>query len=297
MAVVLVAQADQQELLQAICSRIEIAGVFNPSRAHLAEAPVPVLADRTELMARARICCFLFPYPDLKQDLITCLEQGIHVLSAGPVAFSRRGFDLACQLARQHRLNLHLGGRHLFSLLFQTFSEQSRKPAFGNPVYLRHVRGGGNGLLPAWWATCEALALAQSLLSSNPQKLYITASRKGRQHHVALTGAMDNKANTQLVVAPVHPPLHHDIILLGSGGMLSSDTLANAPLLMGQNHVELQPHPALYPEPDWLLDFLGQLERPEPVLPDWSALNLQHRLLRTIRKSLRQQQPLQIALR
>ena len=75
MAVVLVAQADQQAMLPAICSRIEIAGVFNPSRAQLTEAPVPVLADRAELMARAQICCFLFPYPDLKQDLI-CAYDG-----------------------------------------------------------------------------------------------------------------------------------------------------------------------------------------------------------------------------
>ena len=294
--VVLVARPGQQEMLQAICSRVEIAGILNPVRARLKDAPAPVLTDRTDLLATARICCFLTPYPRLRQDLESCLAHRIHVLSAGPVAFTRAESDRVRQLIEQHRVHLEWGHQHRFSPLFQTLKEQRQEPGFGNPVYLRQVGGGGQGLLPAWWAACQALEQARELLESGLQGLHIAARRKGRQHHIVLTGAMANRASVQLVVAPVHLSPSSDVLLLGSGGMLSSDSVANAPALIGQHGVDLYAHPTLIPEPAWLQHFLSQVEEPEPPRPDWTELTLQHRILRAIRQALRHGQPFQVSL-
>ncbi len=297
--IILVALPAQQELVQTLCDQVEIAAVFNPGRATLREAPAPVFADWDALRRHTPpgLCCFLAPYPSLKQDLLSCLEQGIHVLSAGPIPLSRSEFDTACQRAGEHRIHLHCGGQYLHSALLQQFVVQRRKPEFGAPVYLRLVQGGGQGLLAAWWSVCEALELARDLLDDPLDGIHITAAKQGNKHHAVLTGSSANRANSQLVVVPHHLPLHPDITLLGTGGLLSSRSTHNAAVLVGQAGVEFHHPPSLRCETAWLLHFLDRLaDHSEPLFPDRPTLALHHRILRSLRRSLRQQQPLRVAV-
>jgi hypothetical protein len=293
-AVVLVALPTQQKMLQALCAQVDIAAVINPTRAVMRDVPVPVFADWATLEQHATpgACCFLTPYSTLKKDLSRCLDQGIHVLSAGPVSLTRAEFDEA----RKKQVQLHFGGPHPFSRLFQQLKEQRQKPEFGQPVYLRLVQGGGSSLQAAWWSVCDALSQARDLLDSNLKEVYVTATKQGGKYHISLTGATASRANIQLVVAPIALSLYPDITFLGSGGLLSNRSMASAPLLIGQDGLEFHPHPNHHTEPSWLVDFLDKIEAADPTSADWSVLSLHHRVLGAVRSSLRQKRPIQVKL-
>jgi predicted dehydrogenase len=285
-------------LVRAICDHTEIAAVLNLGRARLSLDPVPVLREMEEFLdcIVAGTCCYLSPGPSLKRGLLACVEHRVNVLSAGPISLSRSKFDYLCQSAVESKVRLSWGNQYPFSGLFQALHAQSRKPEFGNPVYLRQVRGGGQGLLSAWWAACESLDQALAILGAPLRNLLVAAFRQGSQHHVVLTVGAENQSNAQLVIAPVHLPFHHDITLLGTGGLLFSDGVSNASPLILQDRIQLHPHTDQYPEPAWLVNFLGQLDGPVPSLPDWSTLNLHNRILRAMRQALRQRHPIQVKM-
>ena len=296
--VVLVAMPAQQSILQALCSQVEIAAVVNPTRAAMADLPVPVFADWPALedYTTPVACCFLAPYSALKKDLNRCLKKGIHVLSAGPVTLNRNEFETISKQVNDKQLELHFGGPHPFSQLFQQLKEQRQKPEFGQPVYLRLVQGKGSGLQTAWWSLCDALSQARDLLDSYLEEVYITAVKKGGKYHISLTGATANRANIQLVIAPLALSLYPDITLLGSGGLLSNRSITSAPLLIGQDGLEFHPHPNYHPEPAWLIDFLNKIKAADTTYLDWSLVSLHHQILRAARVSLRQKCPIQIKL-
>ena len=296
--VALVAAAAQEEVVRSICGYTKIDAVLNLGRARLNLDSVPVLEDMDELLDRTAsgTCCFLHPFPALNRRLLACVKRKIHVLSAGPISLSRRQFDQLCESAGENHVRFSWGNQYRFSRLHQALHAQSRNPGFGNPVYLRQVRGGGHGLLSAWWSACEALDQARALLDSPLQDLLLAASREGHWHHVVLTVGAANKSSAQLVTAPVHLPLHHDITLLGSGGLLFSDGVSYASPLILQDRIQLHPHTDQYPEPAWLVDFLGQLDNPDIPFPDWSMLNLHNHILRAMKQALRQRQPIQVKL-
>ena len=287
---VLSARRGQQDTVEAICRQVEVAAVVTPVGAQLRGLPVPVFADWDSLQRSVKpaACCFLAPYAGLKQDLLGCLDRQVHVLLAGPVPLPDAELEQMGQRARERRVHARFGGQHCFSPRHRALSEQSRKPSFGDPVYLRQVCGGGQGLLPTWWAACDGLAQAQDLLDSGIRQLHVAACRQGRGHHITITGAFANRANLQLVVAPVHPPSDPYCMLLGSGGVLTSPGTANAALVTGRDRISLRPHPDLLPEPAWIAHFLQRLDGSEPSLPEWPALALQNAVLRAVRQALRQ---------
>lgn len=296
MPLALIARPAQKEALLALCDRLEIAGVLNPTRSNLSGLPAPVFTDMGDLHRQVSpaVCCFLTPYADLKRDLFDCLERRVHVLSAGPLSLSRGEFDGAVQAAREGGVHLRIGGRYLFSPLYRTLLERRQAPAFGNPVYLRHVTGGGDGLLPAWWAACEALDQAGGLLGAALRNLHVAARREGRKYHLTLTASMANRANAQLVVAPVHLPISSDLTLLGSGGLLFADSVSHASTVIKPGGVRLHPNVNLYPDAAWLEDFLGRLDGPEPQASD--GFTVQNAVLRSIRQAARRQAPVRVKL-
>jgi predicted dehydrogenase len=296
--VALVAAAAQEEVVRSICGCTEIDAVLNLGRARLNLDPVPVLRDMEELLDRTAsgTCCFLRPFPALNRRLPAFVRRKVHVLSAGPIPLSRLLFDQLCESAAENHVRLSWGNRYRFSRLHQALHARVRNPGFGNPVYLRQVRGGGQGLLSAWWSACEALDQARTLLGAPLRELLVAASRQGSQYHAVLTVSAANQSSAQLVIAPVHLPINHDITLLGSGGLLFSDGVSNSSPIVLENGIQLQPHTDQYPEPAWLADFLGQLGGRDKPLPDWSTLNLNNRMLRAIRQSLRKGQPVRVNL-
>lgn len=261
----------QRDLLPLLGARLEIGALLNASRQALPAAPAPVFAAMRDLLdsRRPRACCFLWPYPGLKEDALACLERGVPVLSAGPV-------DL------EPSTGWRWGGQHHFSPLFQAARAQRRQPEFGGPVYLRRVAGGGAELHSAWWAACQSLAEAQELLESSPTEVGVAACRQGRKHHLALSVSFANRALAHLVVAPAYFSPSLDLTLLGSGGLVYSDNAANAPALVHTTGARLLPPAFLHPEPAWIQDFLDQLDQPAP--PADCASQLQ--LLRAIRRAV-----------
>ena len=297
-AVVLVAVPTQQEIVQALCTRTEIAAVFNPTLRPIADLPVPVFADWASLeeYATPDVCCFLTPYAALKKDLLRCIDKRINVLSAGPIGLTLNEIETISKTARDRELALHFGGPYPFSPLFQQLKEQRQRPEFGQPVYLRLVQGKGSGLQTAWWTLCDALNQACELLDSELQEAYVSAVKQNGKYHLSLTGATANRANIQLAIAPLALSLYPDITLLGSGGLLTNRSVSSAPLLMGRDGLEFHLHPNYHPEPAWLGDFLNKINSANAPDLDWPVLNLHHQILRGARLSMRQKAPVHIKL-
>jgi predicted dehydrogenase len=292
----LVADPSQLEVVRTLSSSFEDIGIFNPTRSRFAPRSFPVFADLEVLLREVdpTLCCFLSPYTRMGQDLMTCIDRRVHVLSAGPFSLTRQAFEETCQAARESRVYVETRGRHRCSRVNNALLDESARPGFGRPVYLRLVTGGGVGLLSAWWAACEGLAQAEGLLRAAIADLRVTAIKTGRRHHVTLTSQMDNRALAQLVVAPVRMLLGGDLTLLGTGGLLSGDSIQNATPVIKEGGTELHSHAAFCPDPDWVRDFAQRIERSEPALPDWETLSFQRRVLRAIRQAVREGRPVRV---
>jgi hypothetical protein len=265
----------QQGLLRLLAGCVEISAILSPGRSRWHRPPAPVFSRLDELLAAQtpRACCFLWPYAGLKKDLASCLEHQLPALSAGPV-------DLPPSPLWQW------GGQHHHSPLFRAALAQRQSPAFGAPVYLRRVVGGGGTRLSAWWAACQLLAEARELLGAELAELQLAACREGRRHHLALSAAFAGRATAHLVVAPAYFAPGGDLTLLGSGGLVFADSAPNTPLLVSDGGAQLHPPAFLHPEPAWVAEFVGRLDRPAPA----GEAQLELQVLRALRQALRQQQ-------
>lgn len=275
-----VAHPGQRALLQLLAARLSLCAVYNPWRAAFGRLPVPVYTELPALLAAhmPRVCAFLRPYPGCEKDLATCLDGQVRVLSAGPA-------DLPPSPRWQW------GGQHRYSALFLQALAQRRLPAFGEPVYLRRLTGGGTDLLGAWWAACQLLAEARELVGAEPAQVQLAACREGRKHHLVLSVAFANRANAHLVVAPAYFAPSNDLTLLGSGGLVYADSAANAPALVHPGGAQFHPPAFLHPEPAWIQHFA---EAQSAAMPPPDAA-LQRQLLPALRRALRRGLPVQVA--
>lgn len=298
MPLVLVISPTQKNALMALCAQLEIAAVLNPTGETLLDVPVPVFRSMADLCRQFKpaVCCFLTPYADFKRDFFDCLENQIHVLSAGPLILSKREMDLAIKALLGNAIHINIGNRYLFSPLYQALLKRSKVPDFGIPIYLRQVTGGGNNLLQAWWMACEALDQAKGLLGGELRDLHIAARRKGQKVYLTLTVSMANRASAHLVIAPVHLPISSDLILLGSGGMLSADSISNSSAIIKSDRVRIYSNPELYPDSAWLKESLGRISKSEFKSMDSLEFILHQAVLSSIRQAIKSQAPVRVNL-
>jgi predicted dehydrogenase len=295
--IALVAGAAHKEAVQALCESVEIAGVMNLGRTRLDIGSIPVFDDLGVVLQHVAsgVCCFLTPYAALKRDLFRCVEKGVHVLSAGSAAISRTEHDHLGEIAAKNRVRVAAGGQFRFGNHYRTMHQQCRKSSFGQPVYLRHLRGGGGGLLPAWWAAGDAVDMAVDLLDADLRFLLAAATKDRSRHHLALTAGI-GAATAHLLVAPAHLPLNQELMAVGTGGVVASEALSSSSIVVRADGLHLHPHGGQFPEPAWLEDFLSQLENMERPIPPWEAVSLQSRLLRALRRALRTSMPVTVDL-
>ncbi|MCC7265663.1 MAG: hypothetical protein IT369_24405 [Candidatus Latescibacteria bacterium] len=269
---VLVAHPQQAPVVRAVADALPLAAICNPWRTRFGDLPVPVHSDLRSLLAEhePEAVIVLRPYSGLESDLVLCEERQIRVLCAGPVA-------LPPSPLRQW------GGQSRHTPVITQALAQSRQPAFGQPVYLRRVAGGGGALLQSWWSACQLLDEAQALLGAPPIWVQLAAVRAAAKHHLVLTAAFANGANAHLVVSPYYFSPSTDLTLLGSGGLLFADTATNTPVAVHAGGSRFYQPASLYPEPAWIGAFLTGQD--PPVTPSDAALH--HRLFAAIRQALR----------
>lgn len=287
-SIALVASASQKESVQVLCAELEIAGVMNLGRTRLDIGSIPVFDNLSVVLQHVAsgVCCFLTPYSSLKRDVFRCVEQGIHVLSAGPIGLTRPEHSKLVELTEKRGVCVATGGIFRYGNHYGSIREQSRKPAFGDAVYLRHIRGGGHGLLPAWWATWDAVDMSLDLIGAELRFMLASTTKDRSRHHVAVTASI-GKATAQLLVAPAFLPLHQELLLLGSGGIVSTEGAASSSLVVRQDDIHLHPHTGQFPEPAWLTSFVAQSVGSGASTPSWEEIVRQTNLLRAMRRALR----------
>lgn len=284
----LVASASSSALVHAIASRIPITSLFVPGRSRIKNPPADPSPSVDSLLIKGDICCFLTPYPALKRDVERALASGTHVLCAGPLPVNRAEFDRLCGIGQRHGLHFAWGPLPRHSMLHKKLLEQRHTPPFGRPVYFRWVSGGGEGLLPAWWAACRALEQTTELLGDEIEEMRMVAVRRGRRHHLALTVAATGGATAQLAVAPFHLSPVPDIALLGTGGLLSSTSLSSAPPVATGRGFHLQPSPEQWPEVVWLGECIDRMSLDTLLSPPtWPSVAYHRTLLNALRRAIR----------
>ena len=284
----LIAGPDQGEAIETLALSLQPVGLYNPTRSHLENA-VPLAASLPDLLQRdIEVCCILTPYPLLGGDVLACLDKGVHVVSAGPLALTSK------EVAVPRPGRLLCDDPHRHAPLDRNLIEQSRRPDFGEPVYLRQVLGGGANLWTAWWAAWRGLQRARRLLDAPLQSLHLAAYRSKGRFHLALTARMANRANAQVAVVPYGPPLHPDVHLLGTGGQISGHSPGNGPAFIGPAGLSFLAPRGMHPEAAWLAAILAQMDA--PLKASAEAPDMGRRLLRAIRSALRQERPVRVSL-
>ena len=284
----LIAPASKGDLVHAIASSLPITGLFVPGRSRIKDPPTRLSLSVDPLLVEGNICCFLAPYPALKRDVERALASGTHVLCAGPLPVNRAEFDRICSIGQHCGLHFAQGPKPRHSLLHKKLLEQRHAPAFGSPVFLRWVSGGGDGLLPSWWAVCRALEQAAELLDDEIEEMRLAAVRRGRRHHLVLTVGAAGGATAQLAVAPFHLSPVPDIALLGTGGLLSSASLSSASPVATRRGFHLLPSPEQWPEVVWLEECINRMSL-DTLLPPptWPSVAYHRTLLNGLRRAIR----------
>jgi len=168
MTIALSAHPALAPLVGQLAAALPVEALYYPTRRH-PSTTLPFCNDLPTMLQAIKpgVCAFLSPYADLCDDVHTCLQANVAVLSAGPVP--------------KADLPIASGGVHRGSPLFAKAIQQRRSPSFGEPVYLRFVAGVQEpGLLSGWWATCRQLAFASDLLGATPTQVHLCANRRGR---------------------------------------------------------------------------------------------------------------------
>lgn len=278
MTIALSAHPALDPLVGQLAAALPIEGLHHPRRRHSA-ADLPFFSDLQAMLqaTNPRVCAFLSPYTDLHDDVHTCLQAGVAVLSAGPVPKAARP--------------IASGGVHRGSPLFAKALQQRRTPSFADPVYLRLVAGVAEpGLLPAWWAICGQLAFASDLLGAAPSQLHLCANRHGRAYQVVLTATAPSGAALQLVVAP--QPALAELTLLGRGGVISASAAHSGIALASAKGTHVVPDATTPPaELAWLRDFWEKGNPPSEYSGDSGQA-----LLSGLRRALRTRQPVLVAV-
>lgn len=277
MTIALSAHPALNSLVGQLAAALPIKGLYYPARRN-PNADLPFFSDLPAMLQAVspRVCAFLSPYADLHNDVHTCLQAGIAVLSAGPVPKADQP--------------IATGGVHRGSPLFAKALQQRRNPSFAEPVYLRLVAGAQEpGLLPAWWAICRQLSFAGDLLGEFPSQVHLCANCHGRAYQVTLTATAPSGASLQLVVAP--QPALAELTLLGRGGVISASASQSGITLAGTKGTHVVPDAATPPaELAWLRDFVEKENAPSEHSGDDGQA-----LLSGLRRALRTRQPVLVA--
>lgn len=285
---ILAGDPQARPLVDALCRRLDVAAVVG-LKSTVPGAHFPDLDAALE-STPARAVCLLTPNHATFDSIRRLAEAGADVLCAGPPVAGTAQWSQLEQVARQRGVRLRLGGREDHAPNLLKLRELSASAAFGEPVYLRAVTGGGASLRAGWWSLCELFASACSLLQSTPERAFLGAARSGRQRlHITMTVAMRNRANAQLCVTPGERGSFADTWMLGSGGSLSSrgedgDILvarSDRRLLLGAD-------PEALAEPAWIADFIAGEGDEAGMRPDVGALCTSNHLLTVLRRALKE---------
>ena len=285
---VLVGDHQAKAVIEAVCTRLPVVGTVGVDSPSAGRCFVDT-ERALESNPRPHSVCFLTPKHATFESLQRIVSAGVHVLCAGPlIATSEQLFQLD-KLAAQQGVRIRLGGRERHAPALQRLMQLRVSDAFGEPVYARCVGGGGTTIPATWWSMCELLASASWLLQSQPERIFVGATRSGRARvHVTMTVAMQNRANAQLCVAPGECWNLPDTWLLGSGGTLLSRSEDGDILLAGSdNRTALGVDPQMLPEPQWIADFMAA-DGETGISTDVAAMETGHHLLKALRRALKE---------
>ena len=282
--VVLAGGPQTRTVVDALCRRLNVVAVVGLPSA------VPHFADVDAALASttAATVCLLTPNYVTFESIRRLAAAGVDVLCAGPPAATPGQWTKLEQAAVAAGARLQVGGRERHAPALQRLRQLGASSAFGDPVYLRAVAGGGTSVLAGWWSLCDLYASACWLLRSTPARAYVGATRSGRSRlHITMTMAMRNRANAQLSVTPGMSTAFADNWMLGSGGSLSSHGEDGDILVTrdGQRR-SLGADPEVLAEPGWITDFAGG-SGDAGVRPDASTRRASSDLLKALRRALK----------
>ena len=254
---VVVCGRDRAPALESIAESHGLAGWVRAGPSARTSIEAPRFRSLEEGLDQASAVAVLSPYRGLAGDLERCRRRRIPVALAGPPA--ARSDDPEYAPGRWRHTDGHASVERL-----------RKRPAFGRPVYLRQVIGGGGaGLLGAWWGLLEALESALELLDGPMERLRVGASARGGRWHAAATLVAGDGASAQLVVTPAPDP-GEDLLLLGTGGLVQVDGNSAAAGLRGPGGERRLSLPPAWPDARWI-DAALDGQRHTPIDPGTRA--------------------------
>ncbi len=246
---VVVCGPDRAPALESIAGSHGLAGWVRVGRPVRTAIEAPRLGSLEEGLDQATAVAVLSPYRGLAGDLERCRRRGIPVVLAGPSTARADDPEYA-------------PGRWRHTQTWASVDGLRRRPAFGRPVYLRQVTGGGAAGLPgAWWALLEAVECARDLLDGPMARLWVGAVTRNGRWHATATLVAGAGASAQLVVAPAPDP-GEDLMLLGTGGLAHVDAASAAAVRRDAGGESRLPIPPAWPDARWITAGLAGQRHP-----------------------------------
>jgi len=238
-----VAAADQSGMVDSVAARSGLAGVVWHGRGPSASNDHARFATVAESLPRCRPSALvvLVPYRGLTEDLAAALGKGIPCLCAGPPETSPTRLTELSQAPSGEPCPVQCGGLLSAGAAFSRLRELSRRPAFGQAVYLRWLAGGGRGPSRAWWVLRDMVLSTIQILGTSPSAIWITASGHGRACQATATLTTDAGAMAQLTVCPQFLPGAGQISTLGTGGRLEFEGESGSRLVGPRGEGALDP--------------------------------------------------------
>ena len=296
-AICLVAGRNQGELVEDLCrtcpSVVSVAGPVRPLSGIEMFDDLPQALDGVG----ADIVCLLSPSRDTGDQVMAAISKGAHVLCRGLPATSAAALEELLSAAHRGGVALSWNEVSSYSPLHRRLLEGSAELAFGSPVFLRSMVDGNPGsLLAVWWALSSALAQARSLVAAPPSRLHVTAALSRRRCTGTATVAFENRASAQLTAVPA-PLVEGDVMLVGTGGILSYEPSVNRLVTFGGSARTVRTHRSVRPEPEWLRSFADRIDNGQPGdYPEVADATAELQLLAGLRKAQRSRKAVDLPL-
>ena len=291
--ILLVGTPSQAAILAVAAETLPFAAVLNPTRRRMPPLGTTVITSRDEAIARnPGAICILTPFSGMDDFIREAARSGARILTSGPLDMTRRKRESLRELLRERDDQLTQANGVLTSSLHRSLRAQRDRDEFGKAVYVRIVSGGGtDGLTAGWWKLWALLEQSLDLLHSPLQKLTVVASRAGRKLHATLSVTVSSRASALVSVLPCDLASGSEILLLGTGGTVSSQAHFNAiPVYPSGGRPSLLFDRSTHPEPELIDCYVKQLDGTTGAAGFRSALDpspLSSRLLKGLRTALR----------
>lgn len=240
------------------------------------------------------LCVFLSPYKGMLGDLSLCLEKGLHIITSGPVPHADKSFQQLVDIVKTNKARWEIRDDFMLDPYQEKLHQAIEETDFGLLVYYREITFGGPSLLSNWWRLCQLYDKAKALFKSEIVETHVSANRQRNKIQLSLTLKSANRANGHIICTNSSYKSDGDLLLIGTGGVMTYEGLHNGPGIFTKRGYQPIPSDPHLPIMSWWDKIIGEETPASEALPSPKRMGIHNDILRAIIRSIKDKRIIKI---